>query len=258
MISLKNINFSYRGIPILKNITFDIPTGEVTAILGESGSGKTTLLRVLIGLNEPTSGEIWMLGQNLMVLSKAEQQQMRRKMAIVFQNGALFDSLTVWENVAFPLYERTAMSVPLIRRKAEKLLEMIGLQKAADLTIDQCSGGMQMRVAIARAFAYLPEIILYDEPTSGLDPVARNLICDCIQKQQFQQNVTSVLVTHQLSTAFRVSKRFIFLHHGEIIFEGNADELMASKDSYIQRFIQTPSRVYRALDTDFAAPAGEY
>jgi phospholipid/cholesterol/gamma-HCH transport system ATP-binding protein len=250
MILLKNINFFYGDTHILKNITFDIPAGEVTTVLGPSGSGKTTLLRVLLGLNEPASGEIWMQGQNLGVLSKTARRRMQNKMAIVFQNGALFDSLTVWENVAFPLYERSSMPLPAIQQEAEKLLEMVGLQGAADLAIAQCSGGMQMRVSIARAFASHPEIILYDEPTSGLDPIARNLICDCIQKQQFQQDVTSVLVTHQLSTAFRVSKRFICLYDGEILFDGNADELIASKDPYIQRFIQPSTRVYQAFDSN--------
>ncbi len=245
MISLKNINVFYENAHILKNITLDISKGEVTSIIGPSGSGKTTLLRILIGLSEPTSGEIWMQGKNLVKLSQADRQHIRRKMAIVFQQGALFDSLTVWENVAFPLYERTRMPLSELRREAEKLLEMVNLQEAADLTIDRCSGGMQMRVAIARAFACYPEIILYDEPTSGLDPIARDLMCDLIQKLQFQQHVTSVLVTHQLSTAFCTSNRFIVLHEGEVIFEGNADALMASKDPYIQRFIQPPSRVYR-------------
>ena len=245
MISLKNINVFYENAHILKNITLDILTGQVTSIIGPSGSGKTTLLRILIGLSEPTSGEIWMQGKNLVKLSQEEQQQIRRKMAIVFQQGALFDSLTVWENVAFSLYERTTMSPSELRREAEKMLQMVDMQGAADLTIDRCSGGMQMRTAIARAFACYPEVILYDEPTSGLDPIARDLICDLIQRLQFQQHVTSVLVTHQLSTAFCTSNRFIFLNDGEVIFVGNADELMASKEPYIQRFIQPPSRDYR-------------
>ena len=250
MILLKNINFFYGDTQILKNITFDIPAGEVTTILGPSGSGKTTLLRILTGLLKPASGEIWMCGKSLMTLPKLEQQHLRNKMAIVFQNGALFDSLTVWENIAFPLYERFSMPLLVIRQEVDKFLELFGLQNAADLAINQCSGGMQMRVAIARAFACHPEIILYDEPTSGLDPIARDRICDCIQKQQFQHNVTSVLVTHQLSTAFRVSKRFICLYDGEILFDGTANELTASKNPYVQRFIQPSKRVYRSLDTD--------
>ena len=191
-----------------------------------------------------------MCGKSLMTLPKIEQQHLRNKMAIVFQNGALFDSLTVWENIAFPLYERFSMPLLVIRQEVDKFLELFGLQNAADLAINQCSGGMQMRVAIARAFACHPEIILYDEPTSGLDPIARDRICDCIQKQQFQHNVTSVLVTHQLSTAFRVSKRFICLYDGEILFDGTAEELTASKNPYVQRFIQPSKRVYRSLDTD--------
>ena len=250
MIILKNIDFFYGDTQILKNITFDIPAGEVTTILGPSGSGKTTLLRILTGLLQPAGGEIWMREKSMMTLSKTEQEHMRNNMAIVFQNGALFDSLTVWENVAFPLHERFSMPLAIIRQEVDKLLDLVGLQNAAELTINQCSGGMQMRVAIARAFACHPEIILYDEPTSGLDPIARDRICDCIQKQQFQHNVTSVLVTHQLATAFRVSKRFICLYAGEILFDGTADELTASKNPYVQRFIQPSKRVYRVLESD--------
>ena len=250
MISLKNINFFYGNAHILKNITFDILSAQVTAIIGTSGSGKTTLLRILAGLNEPTSGEIWINGQNLMVLPSTDRQQIRGEMAIVFQNGALFDSLTAWENVAFPLYERYSMSLSDVREEAEKLLKMVDLNGAADLSIERCSGGMQMRIAIARVFACSPKIILYDEPTSGLDPIARNLICDLIQRQQIQQKMTSVLVTHQLSIAFRISNHFIFLYDGEVIFEGDSDELMASKDSYIQRFIQQPSRTYQTIDPE--------
>jgi phospholipid/cholesterol/gamma-HCH transport system ATP-binding protein len=249
MISLKNINFfSNDAQHILKNITFDIPTAKVTAIIGASGSGKTTLLRIIAGLYEPTSGEIWINGQNLAALPKTKQQQVRSKMAIVFQHGALFDSLTAWENVAFPLYEQRAMPISKVREEAEKLLEMVDLHDAADLSIDQCSGGMQMRIAIARALASYPEVILYDEPSSGLDPIARGLICDLIQKQQIQQRMTSVLVTHQLSAAFQISNHFVFLYEGEILFEGTADELMEAKDPYIQRFIQPPSRSYRTTD----------
>ncbi|MCZ6681199.1 MAG: ATP-binding cassette domain-containing protein [Candidatus Poribacteria bacterium] len=250
MISVRKANFFYGDIHILKNITFNVPVGGVTAILGASASGKTTLLRTLIGLNQLRGGEIWIKGQNLNELSEARHQRIWKQMAIVFQHGALFDSLTAWENVGFPLYERRSLPMSEIRKEAERLLEMVDLQGAADLTIDQCSGGMQMRIAIARAFASSPEIILYDEPTSGLDPIARDLICDLIQKQQIQQKVTSVLVTHQLSTAFRVSNSFIFLHAGEVIFEGDADELMGSKDPYIQRFIQPPSRAYRTVNPE--------
>ena len=248
MISLKNINFFSNDAHILKDITFDIPTAKVTAIIGTSGSGKTTLLRIIAGLNEPASGEIWINRQNLTRLPKAKQQQIRSKMAIVFQHGALFDSLTAWENVAFPLYEHGVMPLSKVREEAEKLLEMVDLHGAAELPIDRCSGGMQMRIAIARALASYPEIILYDEPSSGLDPIARGLICNLIQKQQIQQRMTSVVVTHQLSTAFQISNHFVFLYEGTVIFEGSANELMEAKDPYIQRFIQPPSRSYRTSE----------
>lgn len=250
MISLKNINFFSGNAHILKNITFDIPGAAVTAIMGASGSGKTTLLRIITGLIEPTDGEVWVNGQNLIMLSEEEQQEIRSKMAIVFQHGALFDSLTAWENIALPICERNSMPVSEARKEAEKLLEMFDLHGAADLPIDRCSGGMQMRIAIARAFAYYPEIILYDEPTSGLDPIARDLICDLIQRQQFLHHMTSVLVTHQLSIAFSVSNHFIVVREGEVIFGGNADELMASKNQHIQRFIRPASRSYRQVDLE--------
>ena len=250
MISLRDVNFYYRDAHILKDVSFDIPTAKVTAIIGTSGSGKTTLLRLLAGLEQPTSGEIWINGRNLLEAPPETQQEIRSKMAIVFQHGALFDSLPAWENVAFPLYERSEMSLAEARKEAEKSLRMIDLPNATDLSIDRCSGGMQMRIAIARAFACFPEIMLYDEPTSGLDPIARSLICDLIQRQQVLQKVTSVLVTHQLSTTFRVANHFVFLYNGEVHFEGDADALMASEDAYIQRFIQPPSRVYREIDME--------
>ena len=247
MISLKNINFISGNAHILKDITFDIPNAAVTAIMGASGSGKTTLLRIITGLIEPTDGEVWVNGENLMRLSQEERQKIRHKMAIVFQHGALFDSLTAWENIAFPICERRSAPMAEARREAEELLDMFDLHGAADLPISRCSGGMQMRIAIARAFAYHPEIILYDEPTSGLDPIARDLICDLIQRQQFLHDMTSVLVTHQLSTAFSVSNHFIVLRDGEVIFGGDADKLMASDDPHIQRFIRPASRSYRRV-----------
>ena len=248
MIALRKVNFYYRDAHILKNVSFEIPKAQVTAIIGTSGSGKTTLLSILSGLNHPTSGEIWVDGQNIVTLPPSAQQGIRRRMAVVFQHGALFDSLTAWENVAFPLCERLGIPLSQAKKEAEKFLKMVDLPDAADLPIDRCSGGMQMRIAIARAFAASPEIILYDEPTSGLDPIARDLICELIQRQQVLQKVTSVLVTHQLSTAFQVSNHFVFLYNGEVIFEGNAEALMASKDAYIQRFIRPASRAYRQVN----------
>ena len=245
MISLKNINVFSDNTHILKDITFEIPDASVTAIIGASGSGKTTLLRAIIGLIQPTNGELSVNGQNLMHLAEKERQEVRKKMAIVFQHGALFDSLTAWENVAFPICERRSITVSDARKEAERLLDLFDLQGAADLPISRCSGGMQMRIAIARAFAYNPEIILYDEPTSGLDPIARDLICDLIQRQQFLHHMTSILVTHQLSTAFSVSNFFVVLHNGEVIFRGDADELMTSANPQIQRFIRPASRSYR-------------
>ena len=240
MIQLKNINLSYdRDKNVLRNVNLEIPDGSTTVIMGESGSGKTSLLKIMIGLLKPDTGEVIVDGTDITRVRRKTLSKLRRKMAMVFQNGALFDSLKVWENLGLPLREQQRTGVQRIRHEADKLLRRLGLDGTADMMPAELSGGMRMRVAIARALISKPRILLYDEPTSGLDPLTSDTICDIILDLEQRERVTSVLVTHQLMTALRVGTRFVLLRNGEVSFEGTAEALLASEDPHVQEFVRS-------------------
>ncbi len=240
MIQLKNVNLSYsKHEPVLKNIDLNIPEGKTTVIMGESGSGKTSLLKLIIGLLKPDTGQIMIASKDITRAKGRTLAKIRHSMAMVFQNGALFDSLKVWENLGLPLREQQRASIRRIRKEAEKLLERLGLEGTSEMMPSELSGGMRMRVAIARALISKPRILLYDEPTSGLDPVMSDNICEIILDLEQRENVTSVLVTHQLMTALRVGTHFVMLHDGEIIFQDSAERLLESDDPHVQEFVRS-------------------
>lgn len=237
MISLRDITLAYEHQIILDHISLDIHKGETLAILGASGSGKSTILRILIGLQKPSSGQIFLDGRELSSLSEQAWNKVRGRMGMVFQYSALFDSLTVGENVAFGLRQHTSLKEPDIRRIVAEKLALVGLVGIEDKMPNELSGGMKKRVSLARAIALNPEIILYDEPTAGLDPLRSASINELIVSLQQQLKVTSILVTHDMTSAFSVADRMAFLKQGKFQLIADKETFKQTKDKDIQIFI---------------------
>ncbi len=211
---------------VLRNLSLTIPRGETAVIIGGSGAGKTTLLRILIGLEKPSSGHVFIDGIDIARLEGRELDKVRKKFGMVFQYSALLDSLTVLDNVAFPLREHTRLKVREVRDKVLSMLETLGLQRAdAAKMPSELSGGMRKRVALARALMLEPEIIIYDEPTSGLDPQTSRMVDDLISETRERFNVTSVVISHDMASTFRIAHRAFLLIRGEMVASGTPDEL---------------------------------
>jgi phospholipid/cholesterol/gamma-HCH transport system ATP-binding protein len=237
MIAFDKVSFSYGALQILREISFSIGVNERVAILGGSGDGKTTLLRLVLGLLRPDSGKIIIDGEDITDKTEDELREVRMKFSIVFQEGALFDSVNVKENVAFCLREYTRMSEEEIERKVRELLRMMGLEEAVEMMPEELSGGMHRRVAIARSLAaFEPKMFLYDEPTTGLDPVNADTICKLILDLS-KNGKGFIIVTHKVFDAMKVANRFLFLKNGVIIFDGNKEELMHTPVPEIQTFL---------------------
>lgn len=239
MIVFENLNFSYEdGTQVLFDINLRVKDCTTLALLGASGSGKTTLLHVLLGLLKPQSGRVLVNGQDIVPLKERQLSEIRERMGVVFQDGALFDSLTVGENVSFYMRERMNLSEDEMEKRTQDQLDYVELSHTMDLMPDELSGGMKRRVAVARAMAaFRPTIMLYDEPTSGLDPITADNICDLIRKVSDEKCLTSVIVTHRLRDAFKVADKMVLFRDGRIYFEGSYEELTASDDEYIKRFM---------------------
>lgn len=238
MIAFDRVWFSYRAKEVLKDISFSIHSHERLAILGESGEGKTTILRLILGLIRPDSGHVIIEEEDITNKTEDELSLVRRKFSIVFQEGALFDSLNVKENVAFCLREYTKMSEDEIGNKVRELLRIVGVEEAIELMPEELSGGMHRRVAIARSLAASePRIFLYDEPTSGLDPINADNICRLILELS-RNGMGFIIVTHKVFDAMKVADRFMFLHNSMIVFDGDKETLVHSAVPEIQSFIQ--------------------
>ncbi len=238
MIIFNSVWFSYGINQVLKDISFSINPHERVAILGESGGGKTTILRLILGLIRPDSGHIIIDGEDITSKTEDEFRQVRRKFSIVFQEGALFDSMNVKENVAFCLREYTKLSEDEIDKKVRELLRIVGLEEAMELVPEELSGGMHRRVAIARSLAVSkPKMFLYDEPTSGLDPVNADNICKLILELSGDAR-GFIIVTHKVFDAMKVADRFMFLKDGMIIFDADKEKLIHAPVPEIQSFIQ--------------------
>jgi len=239
MIKFDRVICSLGDHLVLNDISFDVQEGEILVILGASGSGKTTILRLILGLIRPDSGKIFVDAEDITRMTERKLMKVRQKIGMVFQEGALFDSLTVGENVAFSLREQGTMSEEAIEERVRKLLGFVDMAEAIDMVPDELSGGMKRRVGIARALAaHDPKIMLYDEPTTGLDPITAHTICRLVVKLRDLEKVCSIMVTHQLKDAFKVATRFIVLGDCRIIFEGTGEDLKTSTDPYIQKFFQ--------------------
>ncbi len=237
MIEFDHVRFSYGAREVLRDISFSVDFLERVAILGGSGEGKTTILKLIMGLLKPDSGQILIDGEDILAKKEDDLREIRMKFSIVFQEGALFDSLNVKENVAFGLREYTNLSEESLDQKVRSLLKMVDLEDAMELMPEELSGGMHRRVAIMRSLAAIePKMFLYDEPTSGLDPVNANIICKLILNLAFKGE-GFIVVTHKIVDAFKLAERFMFLKNGTIIFDGRKEELAASSVQEIRIFL---------------------
>jgi len=258
-IEFDKVSIAFDENVVLDGISFQLPHGETKALFGVAGSGKSTLLKLAMGLLRPDSGRIFVLGEEVTRMSEQELFQLRRRVGIVFQESALFDSLKVYENVGFRLMEEH-ISAPEIERRVREVLRFVELEQTYDMFPSELSGGMRRRVAIARAIVTEPEVLLYDSPTGGLDPVTSNTIVELIIKQRDVYKTSALMVTHRLQDAFtmathqfdkasnqlvalpkgqrgEVPMSFLILRDGKVIFDGDAQQLAASRDDYIREYI---------------------
>lgn len=238
VISLRQLNITFGTHTVLDNIDLNVYKGETLAVLGPSGTGKSTVLRSMIGLLEPNGGQIFIQGEDVSGLDEDGWNRLRMKMGMVFQYSALFDFLTVGENVAFGLRQHTDKSNEEIQGIVTQMLDLVGLPGTQDLYPAELSGGMKKRVGLARAIAVNPEIVLYDEPTAGLDPIMSRNISRLIKKTQEQLHVTSVLVTHDMQSAFYAADRVAMLYEGHIVAIGTAEEMKNSTNPIVKAFIE--------------------
>ncbi|MCH6560040.1 ATP-binding cassette domain-containing protein [candidate division KSB1 bacterium] len=240
MIVLRNVHFAYDEKLVLINVDLQVEDGEALVIMGPSGSGKSTILRLLLGLENPQQGEVMIDGQNICTLREKDKRKIRKNIGMVFQNGALFDSLSVGENVGYYLLEHTKMSLDEISERVERMLGFVGLEseEIIDALPEQLSGGMQRRVAIGRALLSTdPKIMLYDEPTTGLDPQSAATVLSLMQKLHDEKDICSVMVTHQIADALQFGNRFVVVIEGRVAFDGSLEELRESKDLDVLKFL---------------------
>jgi phospholipid/cholesterol/gamma-HCH transport system ATP-binding protein len=238
---------TYSGRNVLDGIDLTVYRGETLAVMGASGCGKSTFLRCLIGAERPDAGTVKLFGKDLWSLAPRELDAVRRRFGVLFQSGALFSPMTVGENLALPLKEHTDLSPEMIDLMVKVKLELVGLREAEDLLPSQISGGMAKRGGLARAIALDPELLFYDEPTSGLDPIMKGIIDGLVVDLAHTMNVTSIMVTHDLTSAFRVADRMVVLNNGKIVAEGGPRTIKMCADPFVQRFIQGPVEAKTAI-----------
>lgn len=239
VVAIDNVYKSFGVHNVLNGITLNVSRGETLAVLGRSGTGKSVLLRLIIGLAQPDSGAIRIGGQDLAGLSMDQLGSIRKKMGFLFQHAALYDSLTVAENVAFPLrHHRKGMSGPERCDRVQQLLAEVGLQGASEKMPSDISGGMQKRVGLARALALDPEILLLDEPTAGLDPISSREIDELTLKLQREHKMASIVVTHDLFSAKSIANRLALLDHGNVLIEGTFEDLQQSDVGFVKEFLK--------------------
>ena len=238
LITINKLNFSRSGRVIFDGISLSVPTGKITAIMGPSGIGKTTLLRLIGGQLSPDSGEIWFDGEDIPTLNRSALYQARKKMSMLFQSGALFTDLSVFDNVAFPLREHTTLDESLIRTLVLLKLEAVGLRGAAQLMPSELSGGMARRAALARAIALDPDLIMYDEPFAGQDPITMGVLVELIRNLNQALGVTSVVVSHDVHEVMSIADWVYLLADGKVIAQGSPLELETNPDPKVVQFLQ--------------------
>ncbi len=237
LVELRNVTFSYGERPILRDVSLRIPRGKVTALMGASGGGKTTVLRLIGGQHLAQQGEVLVNGQDVARMDTQQLYAARRRMGMLFQFGALFTDMSVFENVAFPLREHTDLSEALVRDIVLMKLQAVGLRGARDLMPSQISGGMARRVALARAIALDPELILYDEPFAGLDPISLGTAAQLIRQLNDAMGLTTLVVSHDVEETFRVADHVVILGPGVVAAQGSPDEVRASTDPLVHQFV---------------------
>jgi phospholipid/cholesterol/gamma-HCH transport system ATP-binding protein len=238
IIELRHIDKSFGGRQVLRDMSIEVEKGESLVIVGGSGTGKSVTLKHIIGLLRPDRGEVLIDGQNITHMKDVELNQFRRRFGMSFQEGALFDSMSVFENIAFPLRRHTKMKEAEIRARVEECLEDVHLQGVEKKRPSELSGGMRRRVGFARAISLKPEILLFDEPTTGLDPVISDVIADLIEEMDVKLGTTTVTITHDMKVAFKIADRVAMLHKGHIIEEGTAEQFQRSTNPIVQQFIE--------------------
>jgi phospholipid/cholesterol/gamma-HCH transport system ATP-binding protein len=237
MLKVENLVKKYGDLIVSNQLNCHFKKGKITVILGGSGSGKTSLLRQLTGLSKPDSGSVYFDGMDLTTMGKKKLYDIRKKMGMLFQGSALFNYLNIFENIAFPLREHTRIADNIIKTIVTMKLEMVGLRGTENLMPSQLSGGMTKRVGLARAIVMDPEIIFYDEPTSGLDPISTGVIGKLIKDLNQKLNITSVVVSHDIESCFRIADNIIILFYGDIIAQGTVEEIKNSEDLRVKQFI---------------------
>ena len=252
MISVRDLRVSYGGgREILHGISFDVQRGETLVILGGSGSGKSTLLRTLVGLEKPTSGEVWIRGKNFAALSEDEKDEIRKHLGMSFQGGALFGSMTVGENVALPLREHTKLEDSTVEIMVRLKLDQVGLSGFEDFLPSQLSGGMKKRAAVARALAMDPEILFFDEPSAGLDPIIAAGIDQLILELKKAFHMTIIVVTHELASAFLIADRMVLINKGDVVALGTVEEMKNSKHPKVRQFLDRVPEPAVAQELDY-------
>ena len=248
-VSLKNVYKSFRGgrDQVLKGISIDFPPGKLTYILGSSGAGKSVTIKHILGLLAPDSGEVWVAGKEMSSLKGRELAEHRMVFGMLFQNSALFDDMTVFDNVAFPLREHTQMTEEEIEKKVVTTLGLLGMDSGFDKFPNEISGGMRKRVGLARAIIREPSILLYDEPTTGLDPVTRTMVDDLIETLKRELQLTSIVISHDIPSALLLGDRIAFLDQGHIVFWGEPHEFRKSTHPAIRAFLDAEHRTVTAL-----------
>ena len=253
LIELRNVSKRFGRLVVLNDLTLDIPEGQSLVVIGASGTGKSVLLKHIVGLLKPDKGEVWFDGKRVDTMSERELVPLREQFGFLFQMGALFDSMTVEQNVAFPLVEHTTKTRGEIEKIALQKLAMVGLPDVGKKMPAQLSGGQRKRVALARAIAMDPRVILYDEPTTGLDPIRSDVINELILKLKHEMSVTSIVVTHDMHSALKVGDRLVMLKEGKIIFDGTPDEVRNSDNPIVQRFVKGEASAEELASLDVQA-----
>ncbi len=249
LVSFRGVRKRFGEKVVYRDLTLDIYRGESLTIIGGSGQGKSVMLKMLIGLLPIDAGEIWFDGQRIDRFSERQFIAVRRRIAMLFQGAALFDSMTVRENIAYPLREHERPSEEEIDRRVAEALAYVGLPGIEDMWPADLSGGMRKRVGLARAIVGRPEVLLYDEPTTGLDPINVTRIDRLILHLKHSLEVTSVVVTHDMQSAFRISDRIAMIHHGRVVFQGTVDEIRRCEDPYVRDFVEGNAPDHEDVET---------
>ena len=258
MVSVRDLRVSYGAVEILHGINFEVKQGETLVILGGSGSGKSTLLRTLVGLERPSSGEIWIKGKNIAAISRTELDEIRKKIGMSFQGGALFGSMTVGDNVALPLREHTKLEESTIDIILRLKLEQVGLAGFEYYMPSQLSGGMKKRAAVARALAMDPEVLFFDEPSAGLDPIIAAGIDQLILELKRAFRMTIVVVTHELASAYLIADRMVLIDKGNVVAIGTTEEMRSSSQPRVRQFLDRVAEPEVSRESDYLSMLTEH